>query len=330
MLLPAVQQVREAANKASCQNNLKQLGIALNSYHDTHGTLPLAVGIGSTNDVYHAELSGFVVLLPYLELQTLMSAYNFNTIWYDASNFQAVGLPVKTFQCPSNGGDTLINLTAIQGQFGYPLPPVVSSTDYVFCKGANAALHTDSSKIPVPVRGAFGIRSLSVNKAGVRFAEITDGLSSTIAMGEAVSGNLRFPVRSIPGGASTTYPPTGKPALVVQAWAVPGVTDPSHPWFGSILGVTAQSGQGNAWVDEPMNQSGVAPTVYAQNAANDAAPYNNSLGYDWVSGFRSMHHGGCLFLFCDGSVHFLRQSVSASTYRALSTIAGNDIPGNDW
>src|SRR5262249_24881243 len=105
-----------------------------------------------------------------------------------------------------------------------------------------------------------------------------------------------------------------------QAWGAASLGDPSHPWYAGIFGVTAQFGLPPNPMDEPMNLRLVTPSIIS----NDTSGYNVS-GRDKVSGFRSMHLIGCNFLFADGSVHFIPQSVDPTTYRDLSTYAGGEV-----
>src|SRR5579871_3645038 len=78
LLLPAIQKVREAANRISCQNNLKQLGLSLHSYHDARGCFPPGL-VSTTDDVRDAEASGFTYLLPYLEQDNTYRLYHFES-----------------------------------------------------------------------------------------------------------------------------------------------------------------------------------------------------------------------------------------------------------
>src|SRR4051794_30161649 len=100
LLLPAVQKVREAANRARCQNHLKQLGVALHGYHDTHGSFPPGV-TSDTSDLRTGKHSGLVFLLPHLEQQPLYQRYDFSAPWRSPANLPLAQVTVPLFLCPS-------------------------------------------------------------------------------------------------------------------------------------------------------------------------------------------------------------------------------------
>jgi prepilin-type N-terminal cleavage/methylation domain-containing protein len=112
LLLPAVQKVRESAQRAKCQNNLKQLGLALHQCHDSLGCFPPGM-VSSTANVCDAEATGFTYLLPYLEQDNTYKLYDFDQPWYQPANYQVVGLPVPVFFCPSNRNAGTMNLAPI-------------------------------------------------------------------------------------------------------------------------------------------------------------------------------------------------------------------------
>ena len=326
LLLPAIQKVRETASKAKCQNNLHQFGVALHLYHNDREGFPPGM-LSSQARVTDADATGFTCLLPYLEGDTTYRLYHFDKPWFDRSNYDAVGISIPFFFCPSNRSGGFIELDAIAAQWNTQLPPRAACTDYAFCKGANAALTLDWNSTPVEVRGAFDIRPLDGRRIGVRMAEIRDGTSSTIAMGDAAGGSSRYLARDLRRPDQPVINVlTGVPSPLDQSWGAAGAGDPSHPFYGSVFAVTAQYGLAPDPRDEPMNRRPGTPTVASGDPIGD-----NSRGRDWVSGFRSQHTGGCNFLFCDGSVHFLHESISPATYRALSTIAGDEvIAEGDW
>jgi prepilin-type N-terminal cleavage/methylation domain-containing protein/prepilin-type processing-associated H-X9-DG protein len=324
LLVPAVQKAREAASRIQCQNNLKQMGIALHAYHTDRGSFPPGL-VSRSSVVTDGDHTGFTYLLPYLEQQNLQRLYDFDVSWFAAPNYRAVGTEVALFYCPSNRGGGSIDLTAVAARWNTPLPPTAAACDYALCKGANAALHRNWQRTPAQVRGVFGIRPSGEANSGVRLLEIRDGTSSTFAIGEATGGSPTYLVRDLTQpDQPSAGPPGGGPLPVEQAWAAAAMETADHPWYGSVFAVTAQYGLPPDPRDEPMNRRPTTPTAYGGDPRGD-----NSSGRDWVSGFRSLHPGGCNFLFCDGSVRFLAESIRPDVYRALSTYAGDEAVGGE-
>jgi len=135
LLLPAVQKVREAASRMKCGNHLKQLGLALHSFHDARGGFPPGL-VSSDSNVTNAEHTGFSLLLPYLEQDNTYRLFNLSFPWHDPVNHAAVSGSIALFYCPSNRGSGSMDLTAIAQQWNFALPARVGSIDYAFSKGA--------------------------------------------------------------------------------------------------------------------------------------------------------------------------------------------------
>jgi prepilin-type N-terminal cleavage/methylation domain-containing protein/prepilin-type processing-associated H-X9-DG protein len=331
LLLPAVAKVRESANRTTCQNNLRQMGVALHLFHDTVGYLP--PGMITRLDIQDSYHTGFTYLLPFLEHGGITRDYHFDVPWYDPANYQAVAQQVKIFYCPSNRSRGFIDLSPYIQQWSSPMPPVVGATDYVLCKGANAGLGPFPSKIPAAVRGLFNITQAGFTDDNgllqwgpnpqftIHFTDIHDGLSFTFAIGEAAGGTPLYSVADLNNPSQPVVEPfVGAATMMDQAWAAASLGDTSHPWYAGIFGVTAQFGMAPDPMDEPMNRQPGTPTVIG----NDSSGYNLS-GKDHVSGFRSQHRGGCHFLYADGSVHWVNQGIAPEVYRALSTYDGGEV-----
>jgi prepilin-type N-terminal cleavage/methylation domain-containing protein/prepilin-type processing-associated H-X9-DG protein len=332
LLLPAAQKVRAAAARAACYNNLKQIGLALHSFHDATGFLP--PGMLTQSDIQDSYHTGFTYLLPYLEQGNINQLYDYSKVWYDTANYTAVAQEVRVFYCPANRTRGQMDLSPIILQWGVSMPPVVGATDYILCKGANAGLSFNAARIPTQVRGLFNVVQTDLTTAApgnpqwgptpqfrIRFTDVSDGLSSTFAIGEGTGGNRLFLIEDIKNLGQPVFEPfVNGPAVMEQSWAAASLGDPTHPWFAGVFGVTAQFGMAPEPLDEPMNRQPGSATIYS----SDKSGYNTS-GRDRVSGFRSVHLGGCNFLFGDGGVRFIRDTIDPVTYRALSTYTGGEV-----
>src|SRR5262245_17121974 len=318
LMLPAVQKVRESADRVKCLNNLKQLGLALHSYHGARGSFPPGLICPGTN-ASDAEATGFTLLLPFLEQDSIHSRYRFDQPWWAKPNYDAVGRGVNLLFGPSNRTQGTLDLAPAVAEWGVPLPPFAGACDYAFCKGANASLHTDATRLPMAACGVFDIRQDS--HSGVRLTEIADGTSMTMAMGEAAGGTEYYLARDpATFDQPAINPLTGQPVRLDQSWSAAGVSDKGHPYYGSVFAVTAQYGLAPDPRHEPMNRRPCTPTFSGHDPYGD-----NRTGRDLVSGFRSRHSHGCHFLFCDGSVRFLTDGIAPYVYRALSTYAGDEV-----
>jgi prepilin-type N-terminal cleavage/methylation domain-containing protein/prepilin-type processing-associated H-X9-DG protein len=322
LLLPAVQKVREAANRMSCQNNLKQLGLALHGYHGDQGSFPSGFITGSGDDLQEMKTSGFGPLMAYLEQDAWQRLWNPNLPWFDPANTDAVTLQVRSLFCPSNRSDGSVAMEEVVPFAGRPIADP-AACDYLFCKGANAALCA-LVQTPAVARGVFDVNTRT------RIADIADGTSNTFAMGEGAGGTFRYLVRRFYSDATPDPDPvTGEPRIVDQSWSAGALASRALNSlafsFGSALGVTALRGGFDLPFDEPMN----LPLVLAAIDYNDGCVNAGTEPghYDTLSGFRSLHPGGCNFLFCDGSVRFLAETIDPATYRALSTSAGAEVSG---
>ncbi|MBN9122608.1 MAG: DUF1559 domain-containing protein, partial [Planctomycetes bacterium] len=286
-------------------------------------------GVIVTGDIQDGWGTGFTELLPYLEQQNLRNLYRFDVSWFDPANATPIGMGVKVFYCPANRASGGIDMGPIAAQWGCYIPPFAAGTDYAFNKGANAGLSLEPAKVPPSVRGPFGIairESEATTTGCTRLTDITDGTASTFALGEATGGSPKFPMRDLNDPSKAVSDPfTGRPALMEQCWGATGFGDRGHPWYASVLAVTAQFGMPPDVADEPLNRSPGTPSIYG----SDRSGFNQT-GRDLVSGFRSVHPGGANFVLCDGSVRFIRQGMDPATYRALSTHAAGEVITGEW
>ena len=205
LLLPAVQKVREMANRAACQNNLKQIGIALHHYYDNHESFPSAYVCQVTDE----SASPFVtdpgwgwgaLLLPYLEQDPLARRIDLTSSLAAPSNHDARTTVLKVFVCPS---DRNTGVFMVQSESDENLGEAATTSYEVNYGGGR----TEMGEKPSDGNGVF------FRNSAIRFADIVDGSSSTLAVGERAALFARSPwagalslgtVRTTPG-APVTY-----------------------------------------------------------------------------------------------------------------------------
>jgi prepilin-type N-terminal cleavage/methylation domain-containing protein/prepilin-type processing-associated H-X9-DG protein len=179
LLLPAVQKVREAANRTSCTNNLKQLGLALHHYHDANNRFPP----GQTDSPKKHIWAAYV--LPYFEQGNLYRGYDFSVHWYQGANQALVTTQLKIMQCPS-AQPNRVEDPPNQRQ-GVTVPAACG--DYGAIGNVDQALVTEGwIPGPLPAR-PNGVLIVAI---GTRLTDVTDGASQTIMVGEIAGRPIHY------------------------------------------------------------------------------------------------------------------------------------------
>jgi prepilin-type N-terminal cleavage/methylation domain-containing protein/prepilin-type processing-associated H-X9-DG protein len=308
LLLPAVQKVREAANRMSCTNNLKQIGLALHNYHDTFKRFPAGYIDGNTDPNKTPDMDvgpgwGWAsFLLPYIEQDNVYKQINFKVGVGIGTNTAISQQPLKVHQCPSDGLQD--PFPVYDSSFTNPIATLAHG-NYVGCNGwvecFNGAGGNPGSAgndgLPGTAGGA-GV-GLFYRNSRIKIANVTDGLSNTIVVGERSSNHAPSTwTGAVPGGRCPAWMATQPPA--------PYAPPPGPPYDNADFGEALVLAHGNA--------------THLPSA--DFPIFDPDTFY-------SFHTGGANFLFGDGAVHFLSSGIDPFTYQYLCTIAGGELLG-DW
>jgi len=305
LLLPAVQKVREAAARMNCQNNLKQMGLALHNFNDAYGKLPAAiihsgrynnsanvkyqgpeVDLSTDSSYMIYNHSGFVALLPYIEQDNLFKQYNYR---YRSSGSSPYGIAVapqlaandtvaatnvKTYVCPSdeNPPEVKQNNPGTTSDF-YEMVGARRS-NYLLSSGNYTDYDANWSGLATAARGAFG------NNGATAIGRVSDGTSNTIAIGESLQKQHN---------GSTIF----------------------GPYWGTGTH-TAVHGRG-------------ATATFAPNYPYGACATNSAKKCTYAWGFSSNHSGVTNFVLLDGSVRGIRDGIDAATWIAICTPDGGEV-----
>ena len=192
LLLPAVQKIREAANRTKCANNMKQLGLALHNFHDTHQAFPASGWTQAGPGNPAGKFVGWRPLtLPFIEQENLQRIYDFNNNWWDGTNPTAAAVPVLTFQCPSTPQRaTVLSAVAKPPRPAMTFANPIAPTDYEAIMGVQpASINPHFPNAPYNSSNRFSVMS---RNSTTRFAEITDGTTSTIMVVECAARPLVY------------------------------------------------------------------------------------------------------------------------------------------
>ena len=301
LLLPAVQKVREAANRIKCANNLKQIGLATHSYHDTYGHLLPGIGYypTATNGAFG---TGWFHLLPFIEHENLFKS-SLGTVpfpggpavVYYPGNEGVYSAIVKLYVCPSDPS------------VGPGVELIQGYSFAVSCYAGNALLgiQADHSTYPpttVSVQGKVAV------------ADITDGLSNTILNAEKYARCSTTDTANAPqfrdGGTAWAYT-----TAFVFNWQPPPMSLPGKAFQPGFC-IPALKNLGAVNVIGPESRFQHRPTPFNGNCD----PMRSATG----------HPGGMLVGLADGSVRNLSASMTGDTWWRAVTPSGGEVSGPDW
>ena len=315
LLLPAVQSAREAARRAQCTNNLKQMALAANNYESTNGCFPGGSysGVGANNPphwgTYPENFSCFVRMLPFFEQSPMYNATNFNLCGSDVANLTICGVQVNSLICPSDLQNESIPIPGTRASSGVtpgwsfnlipsgsPDSPYASATTLIpgnwlqaftsYAGNAGTFTFGYTNLMPTSVLGQFN--GVIYNDSTVKIAAITDGTSNTFLFGEHSKGLL---FKLDPGYAVSD-----------NSWN-------SGRWYDTLFATLY-----------PLN-TGNGNSIAFGGKTNDSYYYPTAAG--------GQHPGGCNFAFCDGSVRFIKNSINSWTFNTANADSyGDAMPDN--
>lgn len=307
LLLPAVQQAREAARRIQCSNNLRQLGLALHNYHDANSVFPPGMRFMAGTDPMNAMGCLNVSVLPYLERAQLQNLIDPNLPWFMVSpSIARQSLP--NFICPSDSAPNPATYPTV-ASLALPVGATFGSSSYGISIGSQDSNCFSASTTGLPAPPVTSRSGVFANHSRTRFRDITDGTSSTFAICEAASG---FPMCS---GIGCTI---ADPSLQsTHSWLVGGTSVETlfslgFRYSGFYVSTVERLNKGPVTDSRAMVSNGA---IHDCRASSQGGPH-------WGTNARSIHTGGGQFLLCDGSVRFISESIDLLVYRGFSTMQG--------
>lgn len=300
LLLPAIQQAREAARRAQCRNNLRQFGLALHNYQEAYTVFPPAcvLPLNQVSDSYSAHAR----ILPYVDQANLQSLIDF-TLSYKVQPLVPQNR-VAMFLCPSEVND---RATIVGALTYYPSNYAVSYGTWFAWNPTNGATGD----------GAFGVNSK------FRPGDFADGLSNSIGVAEVKTYQAL-----LHDGGAPNVPNASPPQTPAEATAFGGTFDLGLGHAQWVNGMMVQTGMTTAFPPNTAANytSGTTP-IDVDFVSTRLGTSASNLTYGTITA-RSFHTGIVNALLMDGSVHAFSDSIDLKTWRALGTRTGGEVAGS--
>lgn len=316
LLLPAVQQAREAARRTQCKNNLKQLGLALHNYESTIQCFPPNLIPGDTYKYSAGNWGVLAYLSPYLDQTPIYNLMNLNAPTYaatppyyiaDANNMLAAAIKIPMFLCPSDKAQSLGD--------GYG---VTSLGPANYCANMGSGLNTLAG---APANGSpYNSDGIMYANSSVKIGHISDGTSNTACMSESILGDG---AKAAPGAT----PPNSAQKSYAYLMTFQGSLDDAACASPTIWNYTDL--RQFLWYSGEIRNTSYNHYYTPNSKKWDCITNALSLGYTAIGwkAARSMHVGGVHLLMCDGAVRFVNENIDLTTWRALSTRNGGEVVG---
>ena len=303
LLLPAVQFAREAARRMSCQNNLRQIGVAMHMYADVNKQLPPAICLGPGD---FGQWSAQARILPFIEQANISNRINFNTTYAVQPDIIKQRIPI--YMCPTESQDRPSTADGLQQ---YPL---------------NYGANMGTWMIYQPTTPTFGIAgdgAFTVNE-GVSLGAVTDGLSNTIAFSEVKAYQPIVKEAPVPG----TTPPASP--SVIGALGGSGDFDPRDGHVEWVEGRVHQTGFTVTFPPNTLVAYSTGSTAY--DIDYTSAEEGEGMDPTYAAITSRSYHGGKIVnvLFLDGSVHSIASTVNGLTWRYLGSRQDNNVFSKEW
>lgn len=304
LLVPAVQKVRAAANRMSSQNNLKQISLAMQSYHDSIGNLP--GGSGPVNGGISSGFSALAQILPYIEQENLAKLIDYKQPLYVGTgpsrtlnpvHSAASGTVVKTFLCP-----------------GDAQPPIYTSYFSSSLAGTSYAVNTGSG-----VSSRYVSDGVFWDGSAVRLTDIMDGTSNTMIASQIIMGAGNDITGSRPTSNPERYSAnrsTGRTTINIA----PGGINPALSDTDCFAATSWRGARGCSWIQPDLSATGFNTSQGPNAGTPDCLAHGNG----WY-GARGFYNGGVCTSLADGSVRFISNSITLGNWRALSTRSGGEV-----